>query len=67
MGIGDLKIRVPSEIGVRIRRNSLLIGLDAVGFSKVGKEYFSPNWDTATIRLDIALDAALGTVEVERR
>ena len=67
MGIGDLKIRVPSEIGVRIRRNSLLIGLDAAGFRKVGKEYFSPNWDTASIRLEIALDAALGTVEVERR
>jgi len=66
MGLGGLKIRVPRGIGVRIERSSLLMALNAEGFAKNGNSYVSPNWDTAEIRLDIELEAALGAVEVER-
>lgn len=66
MGIGELKIRVPRDIGVRIRRSSVLISLDAPGFRKEDRVYVSPNWESAGITLDIELKAAFGTVEVER-
>jgi len=66
MGLGGLKIRVPRDIGVRIERSSLLMALDAKDFVKDGNSYVSPNWDSAEIRLDIELEAALGAVEVER-
>ena len=66
MGVGELKIRVPRDIGVRIERSSLLISLDAPGFRKVDRSYESPNWESADVRLEIVLEAAFGTVEVER-
>ncbi|MFV1987216.1 MAG: hypothetical protein ACC682_08030 [Gemmatimonadota bacterium] len=66
MGVGELEIRVPTEIGVRIRRSSPLIRLDAAGFEKVDDTYVTPNWDTADVRLEIELEAALVTVRVER-
>jgi len=66
MGVGELKLRVPRNIGVRIVRSSLLLKLDAEGFERADGVYVTPNWDTADIRLDIDLEAAFGTVEVER-
>lgn len=66
MGVGELTLRVPRDIGVRILRSSLLMTLDAEGFDRVDKAYMTPNWDTAEIRLDIELEAAFGSVKVER-
>ncbi|MDX1395551.1 MAG: hypothetical protein R3195_14280 [Gemmatimonadota bacterium] len=66
MGVGELAIRIPEEIAVRIVRSSLLIKLDAPGFERVDRSYVTPNWDTAEIHLEIELEAAFGTVEVER-
>lgn len=66
MGIGELTIRVPREIGVRIERSSVLVSLDAPGFEKTDRTYVTPNWDTAEVRLEISLEAAFGSVEVER-
>ncbi|MCG8469284.1 MAG: cell wall-active antibiotics response protein [Gemmatimonadetes bacterium] len=66
MAVGELKIEVPAEIGVRIERQSLLTSFAADGFERSGDTYTSPNWDSATVRLDIELDAGLVAVEIER-
>jgi hypothetical protein len=66
MGVGEMEIRVPKNIGVRIIRSSLLIKLDADGFEQVDKTYVTSNWDTADIRLEIELEAAFGSIVVER-
>ena len=66
MGVGELKIRVPRDLGVRIERKSFLIALDAEDFVRVDDAYISPNFDTAGHRLVIRLEAALGSVEIER-
>ncbi len=66
MGIGELKLRVPRDIGVRIERSSVLISLDAPEFERTDRVYLSPNWDSAAVKLDIRLEAAFGTVSVER-
>lgn len=66
MGIGELRIRVPAEIGVRIERSSVLISLDAPGFERTDRVYVTPNWDSAGIRLEIELEAAFGSITVER-
>ena len=65
-GVGELTLRVPRDIGVRIERSSLLMALDAPGFEKIDRSYESENWDTADVRLEIVLEAAFGRVEVER-
>jgi hypothetical protein len=66
MGVGELKLVVPRDIGIRIERTSILVSLDAPGFEKVDRSYVSPNWDTADVQLEIVLEAAFGAVEVER-
>ncbi|MFQ5745893.1 MAG: hypothetical protein ACE5HF_01580 [Gemmatimonadota bacterium] len=64
MGVGSLRLRVPADIGVKIRKRTFLAAFDANGFRKVDGGYVSPNWDASDIRLDIDLEAALGSVGV---
>lgn len=66
MGAGGLRIRVPAGIGVRLTRSSLLMAVDAEGLEKNDRVYTSPNWADADFRLDIVLEAAFGSVQVER-
>jgi len=66
VGVGELTIRVPRDLGVRLERSSLLLSLDAGEFEKVDGVYFSPNWEEAAVRLEIDLEAALGSVKIER-
>jgi len=66
MGVGELTLRVPRDIGVRVERSSLLLSLDAGDFEKVDGVYFSPNWEATTVRLEIDLEAAFGSVKIER-
>ena len=64
MGLGSLTIRVPKGLGVQIRRGGILAGFDGQGLLKRGNVYYSENWDDASRRLSIDLEAALGTVRV---
>jgi hypothetical protein len=65
MKLGELKLRLPSDLGIRIRRRSLFLAFDAEGFTQVGDAYETANWDTADTRLEIELDAAVGAVRVD--
>ncbi len=64
MGLGELLMRVPAHIGVRIRHTGLA-SLSAADLEKVGDYWLSPNWETARVRLQITLVAGLGSVIVE--
>ena len=64
MGLGELLMRVPAHIGVRVRRSGLA-SLRAADFEKVGDYWLSPNWETARVRLEVTLVAGLGSVIVE--
>ena len=64
MGLGELVMRVPAHVGVRVRRSGLA-SLSAADFDKVGDHWLSPNWDTARVRLEVTLVAGLGSVIVE--
>ena len=64
MGLGELVMRVPAHIGVRVRRSGLA-SLSAANFEKVGDYWLSPNWETARVRLEVTLVAGLGSVIVE--
>jgi hypothetical protein len=65
MGIGELTLRFPRGLAVRLEKNALLTSFDTEGLIKRDDAYFSPDWDTATHRLTIDVDAAFGSVEVE--
>ncbi len=64
MGLGSLTIRVPRGLGLRVQKDGLLAGFDSQGLIKRGDVYFSEDWDRATRRLTIKLDAALGAIRV---
>lgn len=66
MGLGQLELRVPEELGVSVRRRSVLAAFDASGFSKTDGAYRTSNWESAPHRLEIDLEAAFGAVTIER-
>lgn len=67
IGLGSLGIRVPYDVGVRLTRRTFLMPLSAPGFEKRDKDYVSDNWDSATDRLTLRINGALGTIRVIRQ
>jgi hypothetical protein len=66
MGLGSLHLVVPAGLGVRIVKDGFLAKLDAPGFDKSDGAWTSPEWSSASQRLEIDLEAALGSIEVDR-
>lgn len=66
MGLGSLRLRLPSDLGVRLEKATVLTSFSAVGFEKVDGTYRTENWESAEHRLELEVDAAFGTIEVER-
>ncbi len=64
MGVGSLTIRVPEEVGVQMERSSFLASVSAPGFVRRGNQFTSPNWDQATTRITVKVEAFLGSVSV---
>lgn len=68
VGLGSLRIVVPEDLGVRIRRESFLASFDVPGgFERDGSGYRSENWSSAEHRLTLEVAAALGSVRVTVR
>ena len=64
MGLGSLELRFPEGLGVRLRKDSFLTGLDSEGLVKRGDSYYSLDWDEAGTRITVDLNAAFGSVRV---
>jgi hypothetical protein len=64
MGLGSLTLRVPRGLGVSVARSGVLTSFDGQGLVKRGNSYYSENWDGATRRLSLNIDAALGSIRV---
>lgn len=65
IGIGEVRLRFPRGLGVELRKSSFLTSFDSEGLTKRGNSYFSADWDTATHRITIDVNAAFGSIEVE--
>jgi hypothetical protein len=65
MGLGELTLRVPRSLGLRVEKSSMLVSFETADMTKSGNTYTSNNWNTAKQKLTIELDAALGSVVVE--
>ena len=64
IGIGSLKLMLPRELGVAITLNRFLASFDREGFTKRGGVYYSDNYATARVRLNLNVDAAFGGIDV---
>lgn len=65
MGVGSLKLKLPTELGVWIRKSSFLTSFSAPGFDKVDDGFRSPNWESAEHHLELRLETAFGAIEVD--
>jgi hypothetical protein len=64
MGVGSLTLAIPRGIGVRIEKRSFLADFEPAGLVKRGNTYFSPGYESAKRRLNLDIEAALGSLEV---
>ncbi len=65
MGVGSLKLKVPADLGVWVRKSSFLTAFSAPGFEKLSDGYRSSNWEGAERHLELELKTAFGAIDVE--
>lgn len=67
VGLGSLTLRIPSDVGVRLQRKSLLSSFSGFGLQEADDgSYRSENWSQAEHRLELSVDAAFGSIDVVR-
>jgi hypothetical protein len=65
MAMGELTLRLPRKVGVRIAMDKFLSSFSTVGFVRQGEAFQSPNYDRSQRHLDLDLTTAMGGVKVE--
>lgn len=64
VGIGQLNLRLPRDVGVSVKLNRFLASFDAAGFEKRGNVFYSANFNSARYRLTLDVNASIGGIEV---
>lgn len=66
-GVGQVVLRVPEDVGIRVRKQSLLGSFSGIGLEEQEDGTFrSRNWSGADHRLDLRVEAAFGSIRVVR-
>jgi hypothetical protein len=65
LGVGSVVLRVPRGVGLRVTRSSFLTSFETDGLTRQGNTFLSGDWETATHRLDLNVNAAFGSVRIE--
>lgn len=66
VGLGDVRLRIPQAIGVRLDADRFFASVSRAGLEKQGSAFVSPGFADAKAKLIIEVAAALGNVEIER-
>ena len=65
-GLGSLTLRIPRDVGLRVRKDTLLASFEGPRMSRRGDNtYYSDNWDAASRRLTVDIDAAFGDITID--
>jgi hypothetical protein len=66
VGVASLQIRVPDGVAMRMRTQSGLasVTVDAARFPGAGSFYQSPEYDTSPNKIDMAVEAGVGSLDV---
>jgi hypothetical protein len=64
IGFGSLKLRLPRDLGVAITVSRFLASFDHDGFTRRGGVYYSDNYASARVRLNLNVEAAVGGIDV---
>ena len=65
MAVGELTLRLPRKVGVRIAMDKFLSRFAPAGLVLRGNQFLSPNYDRSQRKLDLDLTTAMGGVNVE--
>ncbi len=65
MAMGELTLRLPRQIGVRLTLDKFLSSFQPSGLVRRGNSFESPGYDRDNRHLDIAVTSAVGEVRVE--
>jgi hypothetical protein len=65
MGLGSLTLHFPNDLGVRIDKTTVLASFSAAGFVKTAAGYETRNWSSAARHLELDINAAFGSINVE--
>jgi hypothetical protein len=65
MAVGELTLRLPRQVGVRIAMDKFLSSFEPAGLVRQGDEFVSENYDRAARYLDLEITTAVGGVGVE--
>jgi hypothetical protein len=65
MALGEVALRLPRQVGVRITMDKFLATFEPQGLVRRGKSYLSPGYDQAARHLDIDVTTAMGGVTVD--
>lgn len=65
MALGELVLRVPRGVGLRLTSDRLLASLETAGLTRRGGAFVSPGFERAAHHLDVNLSSTLGGVSVE--
>jgi hypothetical protein len=66
LAIGEVTVLVPPAVGVKLRANKLLTGVNVGGgrFTRSGDEWVSGNYATAPSKIDLHIDNVMGSINV---
>ena len=67
LSLGHVELRIPAAVGVRIEIDRFLTSFDRDNFTKRDNAYYSRNYDDARYHLQLKVNAALGSVDVDHR
>jgi hypothetical protein len=65
MAMGELTLRLPRKVGLRITMDRFLSSFEPAGLIRRGNAFESPNYSGSARHLDLDLTTAMGGVEVE--
>jgi hypothetical protein len=65
MAAGNLTLRLPRTVGVRMTMDNFLALVSPDGFRRDGEAYVTPGFSEAAYHLDIALTTSLGKISIE--
>jgi hypothetical protein len=65
MAVGQLTLRLPRSLGVRVRMDKFLSSFDPAGMIRQGNTFTTPGYDRAERSVDLDVTAAVGGTRVE--
>jgi hypothetical protein len=65
-GMSAVSLRVPEAVGIKVRSDSFLSGVNLNGFVKEGDYYFSKNYEASKSKLEIKFSSAFSGFDIKR-